>query len=79
MKVEFSAEEVGRMLDTVIDSMEGLKLDKTDRAKLRRWRAESLSPSSPALALLAEKVNGEIQKQHDLSEVSPIKKPDWAV
>ena len=67
------------MFDTVVDGLEGLKLDKTDRAKLRRWRAESLSPSSPVLGLLAEKVNAEMQKRHNLSEVSPIKKPDWAV
>lgn len=78
MKVEFDADEIQQLFDVVIDQLVDLKLDKTDRATLRRWRSESMTPSSPAMQLLAEKVNTEIQRSHDLSVASPIKKPDWA-
>ncbi len=78
MKVEFTLEEIQRMLDAVVDELVELKLDKTDRAKLRRWRSNTMTPTSASMQLLAEKVNAEIQRTHDLSEASPIKKPDWA-
>jgi hypothetical protein len=78
MKVEFSADEVQQLLDSVVDQLVELKLDKTDRAKLRRWRSTTMLATAPAMQLLAEKVNADIQRAHDLSEASPIKKPDWA-
>ena len=37
-----------------------------------------MSPGSAAMQLLAEKINVGLQREHDRSEVSPIKKPDWA-
>jgi hypothetical protein len=36
-----------------------------------------MSPGSPLMQVLAEKINTQIQQTHDRSEVSPIKKPDW--
>jgi hypothetical protein len=78
MKVEFDGDEVQQLFDVVIDQLVALKLDKTDRATLRRWRSESMTASAPAMQLLAEKINGDIQRSHDLSVASPIKKPDWA-
>jgi hypothetical protein len=36
-----------------------------------------MTPSSPAMQLLSQKVNAEIQGSHDRTQVSPIKKPDW--
>ena len=78
MKVELSVDEIQTLFDTVIDELVALKVDKTDRAALRRWRSGSMTASSPAMQLLAEKINIEIQRSHDLSVASPIKKPDWA-
>jgi hypothetical protein len=78
MKVEFAVDEVQQLFDAVIDQLVALKLDKTDRATLRRWRSQSMTPTSPAMQLLAEKINSDIQRSHELSVASPIKKPDWA-
>lgn len=78
MKVEFSVEEVQNMFDTIVDQLVDLDMDKTDRATLRRWRTERMKAGSPMMQLLAEKVNAELQRTHDRSEVSAIKKPDWA-
>jgi hypothetical protein len=63
MKVEFEIEEVWTMFN--------------DLAALRRWRTDEMTPGSDAMKLLAEKVNREIQREHERQEVSPIKKPDW--
>ncbi len=77
MKVEFTAEEVNAMFDAVVDQVVELKLGRADTAAVRRWRTET-SPGSAAMQLLTEKVNDELQREVGRSEVSPIKKPDWA-
>ena len=77
MKVEFTVEEVNAMLDAVVDQVVDLKLGRADTASIRRWRTDS-SPGSALMQLLTEKVNTELQREVGRSEVSPIKKPDWA-
>ncbi len=78
MKVEFDTEEVHEMFGAIVDELFTLKLDRSDRAAVRRWRADDMKAGSPAIAILTEKVNEALQRQHDRTEVSPIKKPDWA-
>lgn len=78
MKVEFAIEECWSMMDTIVESLAGLDLSKKDRAALRRWRSDEMTPGSPAMRLLAEKLNTELQRAAARNEVSPIKKPDWA-
>jgi hypothetical protein len=80
MKVEFEIEEVWTMFNSVLDelvALPGVKKDRKDLAALRRWRTEEMSPGSDGMKILTEKVNREIQREHERSEVSPIKKPDW--
>jgi hypothetical protein len=78
MKVEFDNEEVHEMFSAIVDELVDLKLSRSDRAAIRRWRADDMKPGSPAVALLTQKVNEALQRQHERAEVSPIKKPDWA-
>lgn len=78
MKVEFTIDEVSTMMDAVIDQLAELNLSKTDRAKLRRWRTDEMGGGSALMQLLADKVNEELQRTHARSEVSDIRKPDWA-
>lgn len=77
MKVEFSQDEVHTMLEAVIDQLIDLKLKRADQAAIRRWRT-AMSSGTAAMQLLAEKLNAELQREYDRSEVTPIKKPDWA-
>ena len=77
MKVEFNVDECHRLFEAVIDELVGLDMDKKDRATLRRWRSGEMTPGSPLMKRLAEKINAEVQQSHDRSEVSAIKKPDW--
>lgn len=78
MKVEFSVEECHRMFEAVIDELVAVEMDKGDRATLRRWRSADMTPGTALMQRLAEKMNAEIQQSHTRSEISPIKKPDWA-
>ena len=77
MKVEFNAEEVHQMLEAVLADVAKLKMDKHDRAATHRWLTDEATPGSPAVQRLTDKLNEEIQRLHDRSEVSAIKKPDW--
>ena len=78
MKVEFTNEEVHEMLNFVVDRLVALDgLDKADRAALRRWRSEQMKVGSPAVALLAEKVNADIAGVYASSQAPAIQKPDW--
>jgi hypothetical protein len=78
MKVEFSPEEVHTMLEAILDEVSELRLDKHDKAAVRRWIAEEMTPGSLAVERLGEKVNAELQQSFARSEASVIKKPDWA-
>lgn len=80
MKVEFEIEEVWTMFNAVVDevlAIPALKSERKDLAALRRWRTNDMTLGSDAMKLLADKVNREIQREHERQEVSPIKKPDW--
>ncbi len=77
MKVEFTVEEAHRMFEAVMDELLGLKLDTKDKAAIRRWRAEEMTPGGLVMKALATKINEEVQHSHDRAEVSQIKKPDW--
>jgi len=77
VKVEFTPDEAHAMLEAVITDVTGLKLEQADRAAVRRWLLDDMKPSSSGVKRLADKLNDEIQKSHDKSEVSVIKKPDW--
>jgi hypothetical protein len=77
MRVDFTVDECHAMFEAVMDELLTLDLDKKDRATLRRWRTEGMSPGTPLMRSLAEKLSAQIQQSHDRSEVSPIKKPDW--
>jgi len=77
MKVEFTSDEVHTMLEAVLEDVAALKLDKHDRAAIRRWLADDMTLGSLAVQRLTDKLNDELQQTHARSEVSAIKKPDW--
>ena len=77
MKVEFTVEEAHRMFEAVMDDVLALNLSAKDKAAIRRWRAQEMTPGELVMQNLARKLNEEIQRSHDRAEVSQIKKPDW--
>lgn len=77
MKVEFTPEEVHAMLEAVMEEVGALKLDKHDRAAVRRWVDDEMTPGSLSVQRLTERLNEELQQSFARSEASVIKKPDW--
>ncbi|MDA0302135.1 MAG: hypothetical protein DWG80_07205 [Chloroflexi bacterium] len=77
MKVEFTPDEIHTMLEGVLEEVAALKMDKHDRAAIRRWLADDMTLGSLAVQRLTDKLNDELQQTHARSEVSAIKKPDW--
>ena len=78
MKVEFTVEEIHSMFQAVVDQVVELDLDKKERAAIRRWAAQEMKPGEIPMRRLSDKINEQVQHAHDRSEVSLIKKPDWA-
>ena len=77
MKVEFSIDEVLTMAEAVLDGVGELKLGRKDTAALRRWRNNTIKPTTAEVKLLAEKLNRELQHTQDSAQKSGIVKPDW--
>ncbi|RLT42312.1 MAG: hypothetical protein DWI58_06910 [Chloroflexi bacterium] len=77
MKVQFTPEEVHTMLEAVVEEVLGVKLDQKDRASVRRWLVDEMTPGSTGVKVLADKLNEQLQQSQDNAAVSSIKKPDW--
>lgn len=77
MKVEFSIDEVLIMAEAVLDGVGELKLGRKDAAALRRWRNNTIKPTTAEVKLLTEKLNRELQHTQDSAQKSSIVKPDW--
>ena len=78
MKVDFTVDECHQMFEAVIENLTKENFSSEDNYSLENWRTNDMKPGSLLMNNLAEKINREVQGQHDRSEVSPIKKPDWA-
>ena len=78
MMVEFTVDECHQMFEAVIENLSKENFSSEDNYALENWRTNDMKPGSLLMNNLAEKINREVQSQHDRSEVSPIKKPDWA-
>ncbi|MEE2875325.1 MAG: hypothetical protein VYD09_02200 [Chloroflexota bacterium] len=78
MKVEFTVDECHQMFEAVIASLNDLDLTVEDKYALKNWQTTDMKPGSVLMNYLAEKINGEVQGQHDRSEMSQLKKPDCA-
>jgi hypothetical protein len=67
---ELTSLVVGRLLEQA-------KLGDADKAKVRRWRSESLRPSGELMRALARKINEDLAEVMARKNRSQIRKPDW--
>ena len=78
MKVEFEPDEAWELMSLVVARLAGeADLADGDRAKIRRWRSDSLQPSGDGMRLLTEKINADIAATLARKRGSHIRKPDW--
>ena len=78
MKVEFGTDEAWELMSLVVARVaDEASLQDGDRAKVRRWRSESMQPSGDGMRLLTDKVNLDMAVTLGRKRGSRIRKPDW--
>jgi len=78
MKVELDVDETWELMSRVVARLlDVASLPDGDRAKVRRWRSDSMRPSSEAMRLLARKINDDLAEAFGRKKRSQIRRPDW--
>ena len=78
MKVELDADESWELMSLVVARLlDGESLADRDRARVRRWRSESMRPGDEPMLLLTRKINDDLAAVAERKKRSQIRKPDW--
>ena len=78
VKVELDIEETWELMSFVINQMlDEVTLDKSDKAKVRRWKSGEMKMGGEEMKALHEKLNADIARLWEARRKSEIKKPDW--
>ena len=78
MKVELDVDEAWEMMSRVVARLlDEAKLPDKDRAKVRRWRSDSMRPTTDSMRLLTRKINDDLAEAFERKKRSQIRKPDW--
>ncbi len=78
MKVELDTDETWDLMSLVVARLiDEAKLSDSDRAKVRRWRTQSMRPSDEPMRILARKINEDLAAVSERKKRSQIRKPDW--
>lgn len=78
MKVAFEADEAWDLMSLIVAKIAGeVDLADGDRAKVRRWRSESMQPSGEGVRLLTDKLTATLEEALSRKKRSHIRKPDW--
>ncbi len=78
MKVELDVDETWDLMSLVVARMlDEASLADKDRAKVRRWRSESMQASGEEMRVLTRKINEDLAEVVKRKTRSQIRKPDW--
>ena len=78
MKVELDVDETWELMSRVVARLlDEASLPDKDRAKVRRWRSDSMRPSGDSMRLLTGKINDDLAEAFERKKRSQIRKPDW--
>jgi len=78
MKIELDEDETWELMSLVVGRMlDETKLPAGDRAKVRRWRSESMRPGDEPMRLLTRKINEDLAQTIARKKRSQVRKPDW--
>ena len=77
VKVELDLEESWELMSFVINAMlDDVKMNKTDRAKIRRWKSGDMRTGGEEMKALYEKLNADLQRLWDVRRKSDIRTSD---
>jgi hypothetical protein len=78
VKVELELEESWELLSYVVNTMlDDIKVDKSDRAKVRRWKSGEMKTGSEEMRALHEKLNEDLVRLWGVRRRSDIQRADW--
>jgi hypothetical protein len=78
MKVELDTDEAWELMSLVVARLlDEASLADSDRAKVRRWRSESMRPDGDSMRLLTRKLHEDLGEVFERKKRSQIRKPDW--
>ena len=78
VKVEFELEESWELMSYVVNAMlDDLTIDKSDRAKVRRWKSGEMKTGGEEMRALHEKINEDLVRLWGVRRRSEIQRADW--
>ena len=78
MRVELEVDEAWELMSLVVGRMlDETKVAAADKAKVRRWRSESMRPGDELMRLLTRKINEDLAQAIERKKRSQVRKPDW--
>jgi hypothetical protein len=78
MKIELEVEETWELMSLIVARMlDETELPASDRAKVRRWRSESMGPGGEPMRVLTRKINEDLAQTSARKKRSQVRKPDW--
>lgn len=78
VKVELDLEESWELMSFVVNAMlDDVKMNKTDRAKIRRWKSGEMRTGGEEMKALHEKLNADLQRLWGVRRKSDIRTPDY--
>ena len=78
VKVELELEESWELMSYVVNTMlDDIRVDKSDRAKVRRWKSGEMKTGSEEMRALHEKLNEDLVRLWGVRRRSDIQRADW--
>lgn len=78
MKVELEEDETWQLMSLVVARLvDDAGLSSGDKAKVRRWRSDSMKAGREPMRVLTRKINDDLAEVWERKKRSSIRKPDW--
>ena len=78
VKVSLDVDESWAVMSFVVNRMlDEIEVDKSDRAKIRRWKTSDMRTTSEEMKALTEKLNSDLERLWEVRKKSDIRRPDW--
>ncbi len=78
MRVVLDIDEAWDLMSLVVARLaKDASLSDSDRAKVRRWRSNTMRPEGEEMRLLTGKLNEDLASAMERKKRSQLRKPDW--
>ena len=78
MKVELDEDETWQLMSLVVARLvDDAGLASGDKAKVRRWRSDTMKAGREPMRVLTRKINDDLAEVWERKKRSGIRKPDW--